>query len=208
MFEGHRHVSVAVATQEIDAAQVQLRTFTRLSTMKLLPDKFAASIQDEQPEPRILLENEVQLAEMTVGGSFQLHDDPCHLSASSDMKVGYGRHEPLVGLIRAHMAFDHRGLGVRLERDREPGMERAAGRHPQFERRREPNACRHVDRNAVLYHGAIDAPDLLRVIARYEPDAGGPIGEGNAIVVHRNAVDAGNPITSGIVGLYHDRTSN
>src|SRR5260370_27178921 len=72
MFEGHRHVSVAVATQEIDAAQVQLRTFTRLSTMQLPPDKLAASIRDEQLEPRILLENEVQMAEMTVGGPFRL----------------------------------------------------------------------------------------------------------------------------------------
>src|SRR5690349_9371000 len=100
--------------------------------MKLLTHKFAAGVQHQHPEPRLFLENKVQLPEMAVGGPLLLEDDPRHISALSDTKIGHRRYEAVLVFVGADVALDHGGLRVRLERDCEAGMKRAAGRYLQF----------------------------------------------------------------------------
>jgi hypothetical protein len=74
--------------------------------MQLLTDQLTAGIDDEEVQFRVLAEIEADLAEMRIGRTLLLQDDPDHVGAVGERHVAYRGNEARLG-IRRQMALDH-----------------------------------------------------------------------------------------------------
>ncbi|MCY1239358.1 hypothetical protein D9M72_521500 [compost metagenome] len=171
MAEREGHVRVAFTTEQVDAAQLEIRALAARLAVDLLAHQLAAGIDDEEMQLGVLAEVEAELAEMGIGNALLLQDDPDDVGAFRKRHVADRRDEALAGIGRK-MPLDHGCLGVGAEGDREARMRLAEALHQlDFQRIFQSSFSSHVDFETAADKTAIDAAD--RVVKAEHGEAGG-----------------------------------
>ena len=76
--EHQRHVGMRIATEQVDAAQLEIGALAGDGDLEFLPHQLAAGVDDEQLQLGVVAEIDADLAEMRILAALLLQDDPGH----------------------------------------------------------------------------------------------------------------------------------
>ena len=127
--------------------------------MDFLTYQLAAGIDDEDAQLGVCTEVEIDLAEMAIGRTLLLQDDPGDFRVFIDDQVADDADEAR-RIVDRKMTLDHRGLRVRAEGHREAAVALAGALHElQFKRLFQHRFGRDFDLETIADEGAVDTAD-------------------------------------------------
>ncbi|ENN89137.1 hypothetical protein RHSP_61761 [Rhizobium freirei PRF 81] len=189
MTEHQRHIRMRIATQQIDAANLQIGALAAHLHMQFLAHQLATGVDDEEFQLRVRTEIDADLAEMRILGSLLLQDDPDDFCTLADLDLAHRRDE-CGSTFDSLMTLDDRRLDISSEGHRKTAVNLPACMDElHFERRVEFCAIRKIDSIAIAHEAGIDAPDSVILAERFQPGGSRAIDQAVGITSDRQVLD-------------------